>query len=99
MRHTQRKTLTQTNNDTTSDENTDVSTGRKCLHEGSDDDEYGSSGHANATTGIISKWSTKEETGYDSSDGVGSVDGSNGVGVWVIEVGDPVLGSLDGVED
>jgi hypothetical protein len=91
--------LTQTNDDTTSNEDTDVSTGRKCLHEGSDDDENGSSGHANAAPSKISQRTTQEETSYDSSDGVCSVDGANGVGIGMVEVLDPVLRSLDGVED
>ncbi len=96
---TQCKTLAQTDDDTTSNEDTNVATGRERLHEGSDDDENGASGHADAATSIIGERSTHEETSHDRSNGVGSVDGTNGVGIGVVEVADPVLGALDGVED
>lgn len=96
---TQCKTLAQTNDNTTGDEDTNVSTRCKGLHESSDDDENGSSGHAHTATSKVGERSTKEETGHDSSDGIGSVDGSDRIGIGVVEVGNPVLGALDGIED
>lgn len=91
--------MTKTDDDTTGDKDTDVSTRRKRLHEGSDDDKNRSGGHADATSSVISEWSTEEETSHDSSNGVSRVDRSDGIGIGVVEVGDPVLRTLDSVED
>jgi hypothetical protein len=71
---TQSKTLANTNDHTTSDEDADVSTRRKRLHECCDNDKSSSNGHSNTTPSIISKGTSHEETGYNSTDCIAGID-------------------------
>lgn len=74
--HTQSNTLAHTNDDTPTNEAADIVPGRKCLHEGCNDNEKRARGHSSATAGEISERTTNEETCDDGSDGVGGVDGT-----------------------
>ena len=49
------ETLSYTDEDTTSDEDTDLSTRSECLHNGSDDDTDGPSSHTDSSSSEISK--------------------------------------------
>lgn len=68
MQLTQSETLANTNEDTTSDEDADVSTRRKCLHKRGHDDESSANSHSHTTSSPISKGTTHEETCHYSTD-------------------------------
>jgi len=81
MRPTQSETLTDTNNDTTSNEAADITLWRKGLHKGCDDDSDSTRGHTNAATESIGNGSSHEPTRNDSTDGIGSVYCTDQLGV------------------
>lgn len=91
--------MTNTDEDTTSNEDTNLTTGRKCLHKGCNHDTDGSRSHTNTATSEISEGTSHKETSNDSTDGVGSVDRSDDIGTRVVVVGNPVLRVLESVED
>lgn len=95
---TQSKTLTNTNDDTSSDKDSNVATRRKRLHECGHDDESSTNSHTDATSRKVSKRASHEKSGDDSSDGVRSVDSSDDVWARVVEVRNPMFRILERIE-
>lgn len=95
----QSKTLSDTDDDTTTDEAANVATRRECLDEGGDNSKEGTSGHADSSASEISEGTTHEPSCNNGTDGVGGVDCSDSLCVGLVEVVVPVLGALDGVVD
>jgi len=91
--------LADTYEHSTRDENGDLTTRGKCLHEGGNDDSDCPYCHADSTTSPIGKGSSHEESRYNGTDCVRCVDGSDYVGAGMVVIGDPVLRILKGVED
>lgn len=96
---TQSKTLPDTDEDTTSDEASDISPRRECLHERCDHNTASTSHHTGTSTKVISDRATEEKASHDSTDSVSRVHCADNLIVWIVEVGHPVLGALDGVVD
>ena len=69
--------LSETNQDTATDEGADSASRCECLHEGCDNDEDAADGHANLSTCKVCNRATEEETADDGADGVGSVDATD----------------------
>lgn len=71
------QTLTDTDDDTTTDEGAKVAARSESLNQGCDDDHNGTGSHTDTTTGVVSKRSTHEPPSHDGTDGVGGIDGTN----------------------
>lgn len=78
---TQRKTLANTNYHTPGDKASDVALRRECLHEGGNDNAKRTRSHSDATTEAIGNGTGHEEACHDGTNGVGSIDSTNGFGV------------------
>jgi len=81
---TQSQTLTNSDNDTTGDKDSDIAPGSKALHKGSDDDCDSTRRHADTTASIVGKRTSHEPTGNYGSDGISSVDGTDGLSVLIL---------------
>ena len=77
---TQSNTLPNTDDDTSSNETSNVPTWRECLEEGRNDREEGAQKHAKTTALPVGQRSTKEETCDDGSNSVCGVDSSDDLG-------------------
>ena len=97
--HTQGNALTKTDDQSTSQESTNISTRAEGLNEGRHNNQSTSNSHTGFSTKEIGNWTSKEETSHDGTHSICCVDSTYHVCVWTVKVLHPILWSLDRVVD
>ena len=83
--------LSETDDTAADKESGETSTRTEGLYESGDNDQNATCCHANSSSKIVGDRTTEEPSSDDGTDGVGSVDATDGIVVGIIEVRNPIV--------